>query len=199
MIIDFRTINKNYEYKQAFFSDSIGSTMSMIKKFEKENGIVTYTGFYDYFKKVCDKSKVLKHYNIALKFIKTKFPDIKLNEIEKQWAEHFKHRVIIQSVDGHTNELDAITFLQDSYNLKVTHAGKEKDVNYAVDLETSKFAIQVKPITYKSKTNKNKELQKTKQNILLMHKKYENKFLKPVYFIYYDSNKKGFDLTDIKY
>tara|TARA_R110000782_G_scaffold205160_4_gene293487 strand:- start:5124 stop:5723 length:600 start_codon:yes stop_codon:yes gene_type:complete len=196
--IDFRTIDKNYEYKQAFFASSIGSTMLMIKMCEKENGIITYTSFYNYFKKVCNKTKVRNHYNIALNFLKEKFSKIEENEIKKQWSEHFKHRVIKQSVDGYRKEAGAITLLQEKYGLKVTYAGEDKDVNFAVDLETESFAVQVKPLTYKSKTTNNKELQRTKENIKVLHKNYENKYKKPVYFIYYDAATKDFDLTEIK-
>ena len=65
-------------------------------------------------------------------------------------------------------------------------------------METESFAVQVKPLTYKSKTINNKELQRTKENIKVLHKNYENKYKKPVYFIYYDAATKDFDLTEIK-
>ena len=82
-----------------------------------------------------------------------------------------------------------------SKGFEMTYAEDKVDKLYSVDLEGEDFAIQVKPITYK--TGSNEGLMADKKMNIGKNEMYEKCFGKKVYLVYYLLDKPEIVLGDL--
>ena len=197
-VLDFREVDSHYDFKSAFWKSNAGSCIELAKKCFLKEGKITDEIFYDFYNKNTDRGKVGIAFNKALKVAESHFVDSSKDFIKQSLVAHFYKRLITETVIGFKKEMEVAKLIKETYGLDVKHTTVDIDSRYSVDLETIKFGVQVKPHTYKSNTNNNKQLQKDKESNLILHKEYKDKFGLDVVFAYYNKDTGRFDLSEIK-
>ena len=183
-VLDFREVDGQYNFKSAFWKSNAGSCIELAKQCYIKEGKINDEIFYKF--------------NKALVVAESHFTNSSKDFIKESLVAHFYKRLISETVVGFKKEMDVAELIKNTYGLDVKHTPVEIDSRYAVDLETSKFSVQVKPHTYKSNSKNNPQLQKDKESNLKLHKEYRDKFGLDVVFVYYNKTTGSIDLSEIK-
>ena len=201
MKIDFRKLEDVFEFRECFFKNSIGETMLLATECIKEFGYISDVIFHSYFKAHCDINEVSKYYHqgldIAKEFCGREMSELNNEQIEQQFKEYFYLRIISNTVTGKKKEVLVKGQIEKEFGIPLEEVSEEIDIRYGVDLEAKDFAIQVKPITYMYDGENNKNLQTHKQENKDKHKKYRERFGKPVVFVYYNADTNSYNFDEI--
>tara|TARA_R110000744_G_scaffold66764_1_gene136371 strand:+ start:1197 stop:1946 length:750 start_codon:yes stop_codon:yes gene_type:complete len=197
-VLDFREVDSQYNFKSAFWKSNAGSCIELAKQCYIKEGKINDEIFYEYYNNNTDRDKISIAFNKALVVAESHFTNSSKDFIKESLVAHFYKRLISETVVGFKKEMDVAELIKNTYGLDVKHTPVEIDSRYAVDLETSKFSVQVKPHTYKSNSKNNPQLQKDKESNLKLHKEYRDKFGLDVVFVYYNKTTGSIDLSEIK-
>lgn len=197
-VLDFREVNSNYDFYSAFSVKNAGACMDLAKQCLFKNGNIDNDIFYEFYNKNTDRNKVGHSFMKALKVAESHFKYSTKEFVKESLVAYFYKRIISDTVTGFNKEVEVAKLIKTTQGIDVTHSSLEVDSKYSVDLETVKFAVQVKPETYKSNGSNNPKLLNDKETNLRLHKEYKDKFGKDVVFAYYNKDTGRFDLSEVK-
>jgi len=180
--------------KKALWSNVVGGVMQLCRNCRDEKGTISESVFYDYYKDKQGVEGLNKSYEMIMQGMYKEYPDSSLEEKKDTARKWIYKRVIKDTVVGFEWEMRVKNFMK-SKGFEMTYADDKVDKLYSVDLEGEDFAIQVKPITYK--TGSNEGLMADKKMNIGKNEMYEKYFGKKVYLVYYLLDKPEIVLGDL--
>jgi len=180
--------------KKALWSNVVGGVMQLCRNCRDEKGTISESVFYDYYKDKQGVEGLNKSYEMIMQGMYKEYPDSSLEEKKDTARKWIYKRVIKDTVVGFEWEMRVKNFMK-SKGFEMTYAEDKVDKLYSVDLEGEDFAIQVKPITYK--TGSNEGLMADKKMNIGKNEMYEKYFGKKVYLVYYLLDKPEIVLGDL--
>lgn len=174
-------LDSSKEINKAYGSDVVGFCVGILKKYKaqaKEPSLLDFRIFY--------------YKTQGLKGLVTAQELVMAQGYSKEVAQEYTDiRVFQDTFKGVAQEIRAKQYIKKNYGLECRFATEAEDRKYCIDLVGEKFAIQVKPLSYKLGTNpsllRDKSIHKEK------HLQYIKETGKQIRFFFYD---KGADNED---
>lgn len=169
----YKSLNSDKEINKFFGVKYVGRCMKLLREYRLSTPNFTFAGWNNYYLKNILQSQL----DFVSLEIQKKGYDVEVAD------EYVMFRTVGQTWNGLIAETDVKKLVEESFDVEVNYADDETDRTYCVDLESEYFAIQVKPITYK--TGSNPSLNRDKQIHKRKHLDYEYATDRKVFFAFY--------------
>ena len=180
-----KKMDSSSQVNKAIYSSVVGKCMDILKSYLLNDSEPSLEGFEFFYIRTKGIKPLVKSINMVMA------QGYSLDDA----TDYVRVRVFDDTWNGRIWEIRAKNWLMDEYNLDCRFATWQEDSKHCVDLVGDKFAIQVKPITYK--IGNNPSLISDRRNHMNQHRKYESITGKRVGHIFY--NKKTNKLTLERY